>query len=141
VSDVATRRRLALLLFISVAILLPATATAARRDGRASGAPLSLTRTVTCLRHRGAVVGRVKPGNRRLRALRDLAQKTSVQVTLRRVVVGVAFTRSTSDATLLFELLRVPNDPLRLEQRRNVVLVSPKTASAARSAVLNCLRI
>jgi hypothetical protein len=141
VSDVATRRRLALLLFISVAILLPATSTAARRDGEASGAPLSLTRTVTCLRHRGAVVAHVKPANRRLRALRDLAQKTSVQVTLRRVVVGVAFTRSTSDATLLFELLRVPNDPLRLEQRRNVVLVSPKTASAARSAVLNCLRI
>jgi hypothetical protein len=116
---------------------------AAAADGASDGTPTpyALQRTVTCLKHRGAVVGRIIPTNRRLRALRDLAQKTSVQARLRGVVIGLAFARSTSSAGLLFELLTVPRDPLRLEQQRNVILLSPKTARTAHATVVGCLRV
>jgi hypothetical protein len=103
-------------------------------------APYLRTATTACLIRRGAVVGRVRPTNARLRALRDLAQKNSMQVRFRGATVGIAFGRSTNDAGLLFELLQVPKDPLRLEQLRNAVLLSPKRSTAARSAVLRCLQ-
>jgi hypothetical protein len=85
-------------------------------------------------------VGAVRPTNRRLKALHDLAQKTSREARYRGAVVGFAFERSLSGADLLYELLQVPKDPLRLEQRRNVVLLSPKKPSRLRTIVLGCLR-
>jgi hypothetical protein len=106
----------------------------------AAETPYSLRATVACLHQRGGVVGPVRPTNRRLRALRDLAQKASVQVQMHGAVIGVAFRASAADASFLHEILQVPNDPLRLEQRRNVVLLAPKNAPAARSAVIGCLR-
>ena len=59
--------------------------------------PYAQQATVTCLKHRGAVVGRIIPTNRRLRAM-------------------------------------------RLQQQRNVILLSPKTATRARATVVGCLR-
>ena len=105
-----------------------------------TGSPYARRATVACLQARGAVVGPVRPANSRLRALRDLAQKTSVQAKIGTAVVGIAFGRSDSDALFLIELLSVPKDPLQLERQRNVVLLYPKTASAAHSAVVGCLR-
>jgi hypothetical protein len=125
---------------IAVLVLLLPLAVAAAGTAAPSVAPYSLNRSTACMAKRGAVVGRVVPTNRRLRALRDLAQKTSRQARLGKVVVGMAFARSTSDASFLVELLRVPKDPLRLEQHRNVVLLSPETPTRARTLVLGCLR-
>jgi hypothetical protein len=79
--------------------------------------------------------------NRRLRALRDLAQKTSIQARVKGAVVGLAITRSAAEASFLYELLQVPRDPLRLERVRNVVLLSPKRPVAARLVVISCLRV
>ena len=115
-------------------------AAAAQGAPKGTQTPYAEQATVACLKHRGAVVGRIIPTNRRHRAMRDLAQKTSVQAKLRGVVIGLAFSRSTSSAGLLFELLTVPRDPLRLEQQRNVILLSPKTATRARATVVGCLR-
>jgi hypothetical protein len=126
---------------VSLASLLAVSAIGiAAASARTSETPYALRASTVCLQHRGAVVGRVIATNRRLRALRDLAQKTSRQARLGKVVVGMAFTRSTSDASFLVELLSVPRDPLRLEQRRNVVLLSPKSPTRARLLVLACLR-
>ena len=82
----------------------------------------------------------VKPTNLRLRALRDIAQKTSAEVKIRGATVALAFGHSTSDGALLYELLQIPNDPLHLDRRRNVVLLSPKRASVARLEVIDCLK-
>jgi hypothetical protein len=102
--------------------------------------PFALRPTVVCLQRRHVVVTPVRPTNRRLQALHDLAQKTSREARLGKVVVGLAFEQSSGNASLLYELLQVPKDPLRLEQRRNVVLLSPRRASALRTFVLRCLR-
>jgi len=102
--------------------------------------PFTLRATTACLGRRHVAVGRVQATNRRMRALRDLDQKTSRQAKLRGFVIGIAFERSIADAKFLFELLQVPNDPLRLERVRNVVLLSPHRAAAERAAVVGCLR-
>jgi hypothetical protein len=102
--------------------------------------PYSLRASVTCLKQRGAIVTSVKPTNHRLRALRDIAQRTSVQIRIGRAVAGLAVGKSTSEGALLYELLQVPNDPLRLERRRNVVLLSPTWARAARLTIIDCLK-
>jgi hypothetical protein len=86
------------------------------------------------------VVGPVRPSDTRLRALRDLAQKTSVQARVGRDVVGLAFTRTASEAQFLAELLEVQKDPYRLSRRRNVVLLYRPAPSGARTAVGACLR-
>jgi hypothetical protein len=103
-------------------------------------APFALRPTKACLARHGVAVGAVRPANRRLQALHDLAQKTSREARYRGSVVGLAFQHSTSSASLLYELLQVPKDPLRLERRRNVVLLAPRKPTALRTLVLRCLR-
>jgi hypothetical protein len=103
-------------------------------------APYAVGATAACLKQRGGVVGRVQPTNRGLRTLRDIAQKNSIQVRVRGVVVGLAFGNSTSAAALLSELLRDPNIQLQVDQLRNVVVLSPRSAVAVRSTVFGCLR-
>lgn len=95
--------------------------------------------TVSCLRGKNVAVAAIKPSDRRLRALRDLAQKTSWQATLRKGVVGVAIGRNANDAELLVELLSVPNDRYRLERRANAVLLYRPTAATLAKTVRNCL--
>lgn len=96
--------------------------------------------TVTCLKGYGLVVTAILPKDQRLRAMRDLAQKTSRQARSGRNVVALAFGRTKNDATLLIELLRVPNDPYRVERRRNVVLLYAPEAENLRGTVRACLR-
>jgi len=113
---------------------------AAGSTGAASTRPFALRPTASCLARHGVAVGTVRPSNRRLQALHDLAQKTSREARYKGAVVGLAFERSTGSAGLLYELLQVPKDPLRLEQKRNVVLLSPRKPSALHTLVLRCLR-
>jgi hypothetical protein len=130
-----TRRRLSV-----VAVALACAAPAADSAGAATQLSYSRTPTLACLRKKGAVVGRVVPVNNRMRALRDLAQKTSVQARVGKATIGLVFARSHSEAVLLVELLTVPRDPYLLERHDNVVVLSPKTARAARSSVIGCLK-
>jgi hypothetical protein len=116
------------------------TATSARGTVTASGparvAPYRLVPTRACLRSAGADVSAIWSRDVRLRALGDLAQRTSLQVELDDKTLGLAF----GDARLLESLLRVPNDPYRLETRRNAILMyRPATLEQAR-VVLGCLR-
>jgi hypothetical protein len=120
-------------------LVMPAAATHAA--GTPSTPPFAQQATVACLKSHGAVVSRIRVTNRRLRALRDLAQKTSIQARVKGAVVGLAITRSAAEASFLYELLQVPRDPLRLERVRNVVLLSPKRPVAARLVVISCLRV
>jgi hypothetical protein len=106
----------------------------------AASTPYARQPTVACLERHGGVVSHVRATNRRVRALRDLAQKTSFQVRLGNAVVAIAITRSQSDASFLFELLQVPKDPLVLGRQRNAVLLSPHRPASARRIVLGCLR-
>jgi hypothetical protein len=96
--------------------------------------------TVACLRRQKVVVTGIAPADRRLRALRDLAQKTSWQAKLGTRVVGVSLNADTSSAELLEELLRVPRDPYRLERRSNALLLYKPTALPLARIVRTCLR-
>ena len=100
----------------------------------------TLTATSRCLRAKGATIRRLRPLDPRLRAMRDLAQRTSHEVRVRGKIVGVAFQRDEADARLLLELLRVPNDPYRLVRDGNVVVMSRKPDRAAHATVVGCLR-
>lgn len=100
----------------------------------------SLVATSGCLRAKAATIGRLRPRDGRLRAMRDLAQRTSHEVRVRGTVVGVAFQRDEADARLLIELLIVPSDPYRLVQAGNVVIMSRKTDRTAHAVVMGCLR-
>ena len=96
--------------------------------------------TAACLRARSTIVTLIVHADRRLRAMGDLAQKTSRQVRSGRQVVGVAFGRTTNDAVLLVDLLRVQNDPYRLERKGNVVLLYARSSERLRATVRGCLR-
>src|SRR5947209_19794784 len=100
----------------------------------------SLTLTSRCLVQHGAKVGRVRPLDTRLRALRDLAQRNSIQADFKTGRVGLAFSKSEADAKLLVELLTVPNDPYVLVRRANVVLIYKRAQKRAFTTAVSCLR-
>lgn len=104
--------------------------------------PYSLGATSRCLRRQGARVGRVAPADARLRAVRDLAQRTSIQAKVAGGggVVALAFTKTAADGRLLLDLLRVANDPYRLVRRHNVVLMYRPKAQRTFALALRCLR-
>ena len=79
------------------------------------------------------------PRQPRLRALRDLAQRTSVLVRFRRDVVGLAVARGSSEAELLVELLRAPG-AYRVLRRQNAVLVFRSGSRRTLERVFRCLR-
>ena len=113
----------------------------ATRSGSADAAPVyRKAPTVSCLRQKGIVVAAIKPVDRRLRALRDLAQKTSWQAKKGSRVVGASINRSVDDARFLLDLLRVPNDRYRLDSRGNAVLLYLPAASSLATVVRGCLR-
>ena len=95
--------------------------------------------TVSCLKEKRVVVTTVVPADRRLRALRDLAQKTSWQAKLGSRVVGVSINRTAADAELLLELLRVPNDAYRHERSANAVLLYRPSAAPLARTIRACL--
>jgi hypothetical protein len=94
---------------------------------------------IACLVRAGGRVGPVVPADARLRALRDLAQKTSMQVRIRGVVVGLAFQPDAASAGLLAELLRVPRDPYHLNRRGTVIVLAPRRAPSVHTTVLACV--
>jgi hypothetical protein len=101
--------------------------------------PYLLRPTLQCLERRGATIDRGTPRDARLRALRDLAQRTSVLVRADRQVIGLAVARTASDAALLVSLLRAPGQH-RLIQRRNAVLVFEPAARRTYELSRGCLR-
>ena len=98
--------------------------------------PYSLVATQHCLRAAGFTTSRITSSDPRLRALGDLAQRTSLAARRDEHVLGLAF----GDARLLSSLLEVPNDPYRLETRRNALLLYRPAARAVAVAVVECLR-
>jgi hypothetical protein len=98
--------------------------------------PYSLAATRRCLRGAGFAVSKVRSQDPRLRALGDLAQRTSLELRRGGQTLGVAF----GDTQLLADLLRVPDDPYRLEVRRNALLMYPPSARAAAALLRGCLR-
>lgn len=104
--------------------------------GRSPARPYALAPTRRCLRSRGASVSKVRSTDPRLRALGDLAQRTSFQIELRGMRLGLAF----GDARLLASLLRVPDDPYRIEVRRNALLMYRPAARRQAAVVRACLR-
>jgi hypothetical protein len=97
--------------------------------------PYALGPTRTCLRAAGAAVSPVRSTDPRLRALGDLAQRTSLEVRLAGQTLGVAF----GDARLLESLLIVPDDPYVLEVRRNALIMYRRDAQAEAAVLRGCL--
>jgi hypothetical protein len=85
-------------------------------------------------------VSKIGESDRRLKALGDLAQRTSIEARTQRGVVGVAFAKSHGAAELLAELLREPDDTYRILLRRNVVLLARRANGDALVRVVGCLR-
>jgi len=127
-------------------VLVPAAAAALvlASYGASAATPVmySLDATSRCLAKHGAKVGRLRPLDTRLRAMRDLAQKTSIQADFKKGRVGLAFATSESGAKLLVELLTVPRDPLKyvLVRKGNVVLMYRSAHKPAFTAATACLR-
>lgn len=99
----------------------------------------ALAPTRRCLSRRGAGIGAVPADDAQLRALGDLAQRTSVLVRVDGGTVGLAIERQQANAALLAELLRAPGSPYRVEQRVNAVLVYRPASRGAAAAVRDCL--
>lgn len=96
----------------------------------------ALEPTRRCLRDAGFAVSKVRSTDPRLRALGDLAQRTSLEARRGGQTLGLAL----GDTRLLASLLRVPNDPYRLEVRRNALLMYRPSARAAATILRGCLR-
>ena len=78
----------------------------------------------------------IRPADPQLRALRDLAQRTSLQVRVQGETFGIAF----GNGKLLAELLRAPDNPYVLEVRGDALLVYRPVARAWAQVVRACLR-
>jgi hypothetical protein len=98
--------------------------------------PYALAPTRRCLLGAGFAVSKVRSADPRLRALGDLAQRTSLELSRDGQTMGLAFNHT----QLLMSLLQVPNDPYRLEARRNALLMYRPTARAQAKVVFGCLR-
>jgi hypothetical protein len=96
----------------------------------------ALEPTRRCLQDAGFAVSKVRSADPRLRALGDLAQRTSLEARRGGQTLGLAL----GDTRLLASLLRVPNDPYRLEVSRNAILMYRPSARDAATLVRGCLR-
>jgi pyruvate/2-oxoglutarate dehydrogenase complex dihydrolipoamide acyltransferase (E2) component len=110
-------------------------------SGPATTAPTAprsyaLAPTRRCLLDAGFAVSKVRSTDPRLRALGDLAQRTSLELSRDGQTMGLAFT----DTQLLMSLLQVPNDPYLLEARRNALLMYRPAGRAQAKVVFGCLR-
>jgi hypothetical protein len=98
--------------------------------------PYQLTPTRRCLETAGFRVAKIRSEDARLRALGDLAQRTSLAVRRDGRTLGLAI----GDAELLESLLRVPGDPYRLEVRRNALLMYRPSDRRQAVSAARCLR-
>ena len=103
-------------------------------------APHTQTETEACFRNRGASVQTLRPLDAQLRALRDLAQRRSVEVHLDGALMGAAFAPDVAGAELLVELLQVPNTQYEIARRGNVVVLYRPGDDSAFQVVSACLR-
>ncbi len=117
------------------ALTLPAAATSS-----ATSTAYTLTATKRCLVAKGARVTPVQSIDLRFKALHDLAQRNSFQARSSLGTVGLAFARSSRDAALLAELIRVPRDPYHVVLRRNALLMFRTRSKPAFDAAATCLR-
>jgi len=102
-------------------------------------APYALAAAEACLRARGASVQPLRPRDAQLRALRDLAQRRSLEVHIDGALVGAAVAPDAAGAELLVELLQLPNSPYEIVRRGNVVVLRRPADADASRAVLVCL--
>lgn len=100
----------------------------------------ALQPTLRCLERRPRLATSSAATTRRLQALRDLAQRTSVIAQLEGERVGIAVVQSSAHASLVAELLRAPEDPHRIIRRRNAVLLFLPRARDVFDVVVGCLR-
>lgn len=107
---------------------------------RPAASPYELRPTVTCLRRRGAVVGRVSGDDATLRSIRDLAQRTSRSVTLRGETAWLAVGKSVAEAQLLIELLALPGQPYDVARHGNAVVIRRSGSVTTSKAAVACLR-
>ena len=101
-----------------------------------SPSPYALGPTRRCLQGAGFAVSTIRSTDPRLRALGDLAQRTSLEARRAGQTLGLAF----GDTRLLLSLLRVPNDPYKLEVRRNALLMYRPAARREAALLRGCLR-
>jgi hypothetical protein len=100
----------------------------------------SLPRTVSCLDKARAQVRVIQPRDKDLRALRDLAQRTSRQAVVHRELAAFAVVGSVANAELLVELLRPTTAPYRIVRAANAVIMYRPTSMRAFRLVRSCLR-
>ena len=98
--------------------------------------PYSLAATRRCLLSSGFSVSPVRTQDVRLRALGDVAQRTSLELQANGATLGLAF----GDTRLLIGVLRVPDDPYRLVADRNALLMYRPADKDAAGRVRRCLR-
>ena len=108
-------------------------------DEDPASAPSRRAETLACLREHGATVTPLRPSDRELRALRDLAQGDSVEVRLDGATVAMAFAEDVGGAQLLVELLTVPDGAYEIVRSGNVVVLHRPSAGAGLAAVTDCL--
>lgn len=101
-----------------------------------SGPPYALGPTRACLGKAGAAVSAIRSNEPQLRALGDVAQRTSLEVRVDGQTVGLAF----GDTRLLASILVVPDDQYQLEVRRNALLMFRPAARSLAADVRACLR-
>jgi hypothetical protein len=118
-----------------------ATSSARSEPARTSVRPTYLLApTLRCLERSTRISTTRETQEPRLRALRDLAQQTSVIASVGAETVGLAVVASPAHARLLADLLKAPDDPSRIAVRHNAVLVFLPRARAASNEVAACLR-
>jgi hypothetical protein len=115
------------------------TTTAASQPPDPTAAPFEQRRTLDCLRRAGATVARLEPANSELRAVRDLAQRTSFQVQVDGELVALVFGRDVAAAVLLEELVAVPDSAYATTRRGNVVVLYRRDEPSALRRVAVCL--
>lgn len=119
----------------------PRTPRASPPAAQPAASPFALGPTVSCLRRRGAKVTRVPASDATLRSLRDLAQRTSRQVTRQGETAWFALSGNVAGAELLLELLTQPEQRYALAREGNAVVVRPTGSPRALSrVVVACLR-
>lgn len=100
----------------------------------------ALASTRACLTAAGAIVNEVQPRDARFQALRDLAQRNSLEASVEGRFVGIAFASGAETSRQLAELLEVPDDAYRIVVRDNVLLMYVPSAEQVFQKAASCLR-
>lgn len=106
----------------------------------ARAARYALRPTAACLRRDGAGVESVRPDTPREKAFADVAQRTSIEARYAGRTVLLAFAQSPSQARLLADVLRVPDDRYVIRLRGNVVAMHRRGLGSVARRVETCLR-